>query len=52
MNVHKKLTKSCHWYRDWHKKPYAGFVHILILLSFFSYNIYLLLEIYKHVQKI
>ena len=52
MDVHKKMMKRCKWYRNWHQKTYAGLIHILILLSFFSYNIYLLLEIYKHVQKI
>jgi hypothetical protein len=52
MNVHKKLMKKYKWYRAWHHNPYANLFHILIVLLMFSYNLYLLLEILKHVKKI
>jgi len=52
MIVHEKLMKCCKWYKHWHQKPYSGFVHILILMLVFSYNLYLLLEIFKYAQEI
>jgi hypothetical protein len=48
MDVHKRLLKSCKWYRNWHKKRYSEFVHILIVLAMFYYNLYLVLEIFKY----
>jgi hypothetical protein len=52
MTVHKKLMKSYKWYRAWHQKPCSGYVHISILMLVFSYNLYLLVEIFKYAQEL
>lgn len=50
--THQWLTKKYKWYKKWHEKPYAVFFHIIILLAFFSYNMYLLLEIFRYAQEL
>lgn len=48
MRIHTWLMKNVGWYNSWHKKPYAGFVHVVVVLVFFAGNLYLLIEIFKY----
>lgn len=45
MITHKALMKRYKWYRNWHKNPYSGFVHLTICLAAFLYDFFLVLKL-------
>lgn len=43
MYVHNYLKNKFSWYRKWHEYKYVNIIHIVVVLIFSAYDIYLAL---------
>ncbi len=51
MLIHNWLSNNISWYRAWHQKPYANFVHFIVLIITCILDIYLAYELWESISQ-
>ncbi len=52
MSIHNWLKNNILWYKRWHEKSYANFVHYLFLLIVAGFNVYLIYRLKGFIDEI
>ncbi len=52
MSVHNWLKNNILWYRKWHEKSYANFVHYFLLLIAAGFDVYLIYRLKESIYQI